>query len=133
MKRVTSTDDSDVEDPDNEPTDPNGGNGSGTDNQGSGTNTSRQYTISVTSANTSQGTLTGGGTYSEGSRVNITATAKAGYVFDKWNDGNTSASRTVNVSKNESFVAQFIASTGSGTGSHDGGDSTGENDDPAFL
>ena len=41
VKRVTSTDDSEVEDPDNEPTDPNGGgNGSGTDNQG-GTNTSR--------------------------------------------------------------------------------------------
>lgn len=108
VKRVTSTDDSEVEDPDNEPTDPNGGgNGSGTDNQGSGINTSCQYTISVTSANTNQGTVTGGGTYSEGSRVNISATAKSGYVFDKWNDGNTSASRTVNVSKNESFVASF--------------------------
>ena len=98
VKRVTSTDDSDVEDPDNEPTDPNGGgNGSGTDTNGSGTNTNRQYTISVTSANTDQGTVSGGGTYSEGSRVNISATPKAGYQFDKWNDGNTSATRTVSV------------------------------------
>lgn len=120
---MTSTDDSDVEDPDNEPTDPNGGN----TNQGSGTNTNRQYTISVTSANTSQGTVTGGGTYSEGSRVNITATAKSGYAFDKWNDGNTSASRTVNVSKNESFVAQFKEQTqGGGTGEED-------EDNPDFL
>ena len=41
VKRVTSSDDSEVEDPDNEPTDPNGGGSS-----------ARQYTISVTSANT---------------------------------------------------------------------------------
>lgn len=66
-----------------------------------------QYTISVTSANTDQGTVSGGGTYSEGSRVNISATPKAGYQFDKWNDGNTSATRTVSVSQDESFVAQF--------------------------
>ena len=98
VKRVTSSDDSEVEDPDNEPTDPNGGGSS-----------APQYTISVTSANTDQGTVSGGGTYSEGSRVDISATPKAGYQFDKWNDGNTSATRTVSVSKNESFVAQFKA------------------------
>ena len=107
VKRVTSSDDGDVEDPDNEPTDPNdGGNGGGTQGGDSG-NTSRQYTLSVSSADSNQGTVSGGGTYSEGSRVNISATAKSGYVFDKWNDGNTSATRTINVSKNESFVAQF--------------------------
>ena len=98
VKRVTSSDDSEVEDPDNEPTDPNGGGSS-----------TPQYTISVTSANTDQGTVSGGGTYTEGSRVNISATPKAGYQFDKWNDGNTSATRTVSVSRNESFVAQFKA------------------------
>lgn len=111
VKRVTSTDDSDVEDPDNEPTDPNGSGGSN-GSSGSNGSTTRQYTICVTSANTAQGTVTGGGTYSEGSRVNITATAKSGYVFDKWSDGNTSATRTVNVSKNESFVAQFKEASG---------------------
>ena len=94
-----------MEVPDNEPTDPNGGgNGSGTQTGG---NTNRQYTISVSSADSNQGTVSGGGTYSEGSRVNISATAKSGYAFDKWNDGNTQSTRTVNVSKNESFVAQF--------------------------
>ena len=98
VKRVTSSDDSEVEDPDNEPTDPNGGGSS-----------TPQYTISVTSANTDQGTVSGGGTYSEGSRVDISATPKAGNQFDKWNDGNTSATRTVSVSKDESFVAQFKA------------------------
>ena len=127
VKRVTSTDDADIEDPEDDGIDPNGGgNGGGNTNQGSGTNTNRQYTISVTSANTAQGTVTGGGTYSEGSRVNVTATPKSGFQFDKWSDGNTSASRTVNVSKNESFVAQFKEASGN----TEHGD---ENDDPAFL
>lgn len=100
VKRVTSADDSEVEDPEND--NPDGGNTP----DGGGSST-RQYTISVTSANTEQGTVSGGGTYSEGSRVNISATPKSGYQFDKWNDGNTQSTRTVNVSKNESFVAQF--------------------------
>lgn len=125
VKRVTSTDDSEVEDPDNEPTDPNGGgNGSGTDNQG-GTNTSRQYTISVTSANTAQGIVTGGGAYSEGSRVNVTATPKSGYVFDKWSDGNTSATRTVVMNANTTLVASFKEQTQGGNtepGGEDGED-----------
>ena len=94
------------------------GEGEGNDNvndnpDGGGDNgggsSARQYTISVTSANTDQGTVSGGGTYSEGSRVDISATPKAGYQFDKWNDGNTSATRSVSVSKDESFVAQFKA------------------------
>lgn len=124
VKRVTSSDDSEVEDneDDNNPTDPNGG-GSGTGTgSGSGTdsgNTNRQYTISVTSANSAQGSVSGGGTYSEGSRVNISATPASGYAFDKWNDGNSSATRTVSVSKNESFVAQFKVAESTDTGDDD--------------
>ena len=127
VKRVTSSDDGDVEDPDNEPTDPNdGGNGGNTQGGDSG-NTSRQYTISISSADSNQGTVSGGGTYSEGSRVNISATAKSGYVFDKWNDGNTSATRTINVSKNESFVAQFKVADST----EPGGD--GDEDRPDYI
>lgn len=92
------------------------------DGSGSGTNPTRQYTISVTSANTDQGIVSGGGTYSEGSRVNITASPKAGYQFDKWSDGNTSSVRTINVSKDESFVAQFKVA-----------DSTGDDDGDVSL
>ena len=88
-------------DGDNDNPDGGGDNGGGS--------STPQYTISVTSANTDQGTVSGGGTYSEGSRVDISATPKAGYQFDKWNDGNTSATRTVSVSQDESFVAQFKA------------------------
>ena len=95
---------------------PSGGNGG----QQNGGSTNRQYTLSVTSANTAQGTVTGGGTYSEGSRVNITATPKSGYQFDKWSDGNTSASRTINVTQNLSLTASFKAvSSGSSTNTGD--------------
>ena len=112
-------------------TDPDGGGGNtpsggGSTNTGGGS-TNRQYTISVTSANTAQGTVTGGGTYSEGSRVNVTATPKSGFQFDKWSDGNTSASRTINVTQNLSLTASFKEATqGGGNGNED-------EDNPDFL
>ena len=115
-----------------EGTDPDGGgntpDGGGSNGSTSGGNTSRQYTLTVTSADTAQGTVSGGGTYSEGSRVNISATPKAGYQFDKWNDGNTSSVRTINVSKNESFVAQFKVAD---SGTTDPGD--GDDDRPDYI
>ena len=110
----------------NDPSD-NDGSGSGSQNQGGG-NTSRQYTLTVTSANTAQGTVIGGGTYSEGSRVNISATPKSGYQFDKWSDGVTTASRTINVSKDESFVAQFKAVEQSGGNTEPGGEDGDDNE-----
>lgn len=67
--------------------------------------------------------------------MNITATPKSGYQFDKWNDGNTEATRTINVSKDESLVAQFIASTGSGTGEQGGNTENpgGDKDRPDYI
>lgn len=100
-----------------------GGSGSGT--SGSGTNTNRQYTISVSSANTTQGTVTGGGTFSEGSRITLTATPKSGYAFDKWSDGVTTATRNIQVSQNLTLTATFKAATSDGGGGStegDGGD-----------
>ena len=100
-----------------------GGNPSNPSNPSNGSgNTTRQYTISVSSANTAQGTVTGGGTYSEGSRVNVTATPKSGYAFDKWSDGNTSTSRTINVTQNLSLTASFKASDQTGGGATGSGD-----------
>ena len=104
---------------------PSGGNPS----TGSGQAQTRQYTISVQSANTAQGTVTGGGTYSEGSRVNVTATPMSGYAFEKWSDGNTSASRTINVTQNLTLTASFKAvSSGGGTQTPGGDD-----DEPDFI
>ena len=122
IKSVNSGDKGNIEDPEND--NPNGGDNNGGSNGG---NTTRHYTLSMTSTNTTQGTVSGGGTYSEGSRVNITATPKSGYQFENWSDGNTSASRTINVTQNLSLTATFKAVNQTGGGSND------NDDDPAFI
>ena len=109
----------------NDDNNPGGGgntpSGGGSTNTGGGS-TNRQYTISVTSANTAQGTVTGGGTYAEGSRITVTATPKSGFAFDKWSDGSTTASRNITVSQNLSLTASFKAAEQSGGGNTSSGD-----------
>ena len=115
VKRVTSTDDAEVEDNEDN-NDPNGGgDGTNTNQNQTPSNQSRQYTLTVNSADTNMGTVTGGGTYTEGSKVNISASAKSGYAFDKWNDGVTTANRQVTVSQNMSLTAQFKEATQGGS------------------
>lgn len=50
----------------------------------SGTTTS--HTITVSSANTDYGTVLGGGTFTNGSDVTVTATANTGYTFCYWTE-----------------------------------------------
>ena len=70
------------------------------------------YTITVNSANTEMGTVSGGGSYAAGSQVSISATAKPGYRFAHWNDGNTQTPRTINVTNNATYTAYFEADGG---------------------
>ncbi len=69
--------------------------------------TPKSYTIAVYSHDNSRGTVSGGGTYNEGSQVTITATAKSGYKFKEWNDGNTDNPRVITVTKDASYTAYF--------------------------
>ena len=69
------------------------------------------YALTVTSANTTMGTVTGGGTYEYNSSVTIKATPKEHYHFVKWSDGNTNASRTVTVTKAATYTATFAIDT----------------------
>lgn len=69
----------------------------------------RSYTITASPNNSSYGTVTGGGTYNYGSSVTLKATAKSGYHFVRWSDGNTSASRTITVSGAATYTAVFEA------------------------
>lgn len=71
--------------------------------------TANKYTISVSSANTDMGTVSGGGSIAYGTTTTIKATPKTGYSFSKWSDGNTSASRTITVSGNATYKATFVA------------------------
>lgn len=70
-------------------------------------NTNPTYTITVTSANLSQGTVSGGGTYNQGDQVTIRAIPKTGFQFSRWNDNNTNAERTFTCNGNASYTAYF--------------------------
>lgn len=124
VKRVTSTDDAEVEDPDND--NPDGGGDNGGSTSGSGSQT-RQYALNISSANTAQGTVNDSvnKSYTEGSRVTITATPKSGYQFEKWSDGNTQASRSLTIDKAYTLVASFkeASTSGEDTGNTGGGGS----------
>ena len=65
------------------------------------------YTITAVANNPAWGSVTGGGTYAEGSTVTLTATANEGYHFEMWNDGVTDATRTITVTGNETYTANF--------------------------
>ena len=65
------------------------------------------YTINVNSANSEQGFVSGSGTYSYNTIATLTATANYGYHFVQWSDGNASNPRTINVTSNATYTAQF--------------------------
>lgn len=80
---------------------------------------SRQYTLSVSTADSSQGSVDSSvnGTYDEGARITVTATPAEGYDFDKWSDSDTSASRTVTLNADLTLVASFKAHEEGGSNS----------------
>jgi len=75
--------------------------------------TNKNNSINATSASTTKGTITGGGTYIYGSTCTLKATPKTGYVFTGWteNDAIVSAnsSYTFIVSAARTLVANFSA------------------------
>ena len=69
------------------------------------TATKRKYTLTVTAG--TGGSVSGGGTYEYGTKPTLTATPASGYKFVKWSDGVTTASRTVTVTGNATYTAEF--------------------------
>jgi len=70
------------------------------------------YTITVASNNDAWGTVTGGGTYTEGDTVELVATPNEGYRFVSWQDGNSHATRTITVVGDATYTATFAAQNG---------------------
>ena len=66
-----------------------------------------RYTITVESANPNMGEAYGGGTFFEGAITEISAIPNAGYVFTGWNDGNTQNPRTITVTGDATYTANF--------------------------
>ena len=67
----------------------------------------QNYTITVESANPTMGSVTGGGTFLEGTSITIGATAFSGYYFIGWDDGNADNPRTITVTQDATYRAQF--------------------------
>ena len=69
------------------------------------------YTITVVSSNEEMGQVFGGGIFAQGAQTQISALAYDGYMFTGWNDGNTDNPRTITVTGNATYTAQFAANS----------------------
>ena len=74
------------------------------------------YSITATSANTSAGTVSGGGQYCQGDVCTLKATANSGYTFVDWADASgvvvsTDANYSFTVTTNRTLTAQFMSGT----------------------
>ena len=67
----------------------------------------REYTL-IISSGTGGSVSTSGGTYEQGSTVNVTATPNSEYVFSGWSNGSTDNPLTVTVNQNITLTANFI-------------------------
>ena len=65
------------------------------------------YDITTSVNEVNRGVVYGAGTYADGSSVTVSAQANQGYRFIAWDDGNTSATRTVIMDEDKSFTAIF--------------------------
>ena len=61
-----------------------------------------EYTVTLQGDNC---TLNGGGTYNEGTTVEISCVPNTGYYFVRWSDGNTNATRTITVMEDITLTA----------------------------
>ena len=68
-----------------------------------------QYTVTVESNNNDWGTVGGGGTFAEGTQIDIVATPREGYRFVHWQDGVSDSLRTVTVTADITYTATFEA------------------------
>ena len=73
------------------------------------------YTVSLSAQPAAGGTVSGGGTFSQGTSVTVTATPAAGYDFVNWTQGtsvlSTSPEYTFSITGNLSFTANFTVKT----------------------
>lgn len=75
----------------------------------------QQYTISVSANPSSGGSVSGGGTYTQGQSCTVSASANSGYTFTNWTENGTQVSTNANytftVTGNRILVAHFAQNT----------------------
>lgn len=69
------------------------------------------YSIVATSNSTTMGSVSGGGQYTYLHEMSMTATPAYGYHFVQWNDGVIDNPRTITVTRDSAFTAQFAANS----------------------
>ena len=69
--------------------------------------TPQYYTITTGVNSVGAGTVSGGGTYPAGATVTLTATPNTGYSFIGWDDSNTENPRTITVTGDDVYIANF--------------------------
>lgn len=69
--------------------------------------TPKTYQITVSPNNSDYGTVTGGGSFAEGTEITIKAFPNSGYYFESWSDGNQEAIRDITVTSDKSYTAIF--------------------------
>ena len=69
------------------------------------------YNIVASSNSTTMGSVSGGGSYTYLHEMSLTATPAYGYHFVQWNDQNTDNPRTITVTRDSAFTAQFAANS----------------------
>ena len=65
-----------------------------------------KYTLTASAGD--GGSVTGGGTFSSGTQVSVTATPNSGYSFSGWSNGSTSNPVTLSITSNTSITANFL-------------------------
>ena len=67
------------------------------------------YTITTAVNDNTMGTVTGGGSYPQGTSVTLNATPNSGYRFVQWQDGITTNPRIITVTGNATYTATFAS------------------------
>ena len=67
------------------------------------------YDIYTSASPADAGTVTGDGTYAEGTEVTLVASANTGWHFVRWQDNNTDNPRTITVNGDATYTAYFQA------------------------
>lgn len=75
----------------------------------------QQYSVNVSANPSNGGSVTGGGTYNQGTTCTVHATANSGYAFTNWTENGTQVSTNANysftVTNNRNLVANFAQGT----------------------
>ncbi|MDY6371014.1 MAG: leucine-rich repeat protein, partial [Bacteroidales bacterium] len=76
--------------------------------------TTPTYTVTVTADNPTNGSVTGGGVFEEGTTITLTATPSDGYHFDHWSTGGTDNPYTLTVTSDTTIIGYFVANGSQG-------------------